>query len=156
VDVEILKRIIAAFEARGVRYVIVGAVALILHGFVRATEDLDFFVEPDPANIDRMREALTDVFHDPLIDEISTEDLLGDYPSVRYAPPGGAFYMDILTRLGEAFSYADLETQRVPFDGLTTTVVTPAMLYRMKKDTLRLQDKADAEALRRRFKLEER
>ena len=149
-----LKRVIAALEARGVEYAIFGAIAMTLHGLVRATEDLDVFVAPDPTNIDRLRHALRDVFDDPHIDEITAVDLLGDYPSVRYAPPLSSFYMDILTRLGEAFAFADLETQRVPVDGLTATVVTPRMLYRMKKGTVRLKDRADAEMLRRQFKLE--
>jgi hypothetical protein len=80
--------------------------------------------------------------------------LLGDYPSVRYAPPRGTFYVDILTRLGDTFTSADLETERVPFDGGHAMVVTPRMLYRMKKDTVRLKDRADAELLRRRFDVE--
>ena len=153
-DFELLKRLIAALESRHVRYAIFGAIAMSLHGLVRATEDLDLFIEPDASNIDRLRQALMDVFADPEIDKITAEDLLGDYPSVRYAPPTGSFYVDILTRLGEAFAFADLETARVPFDGLTTTVVTPRTLYRMKKDTVRLKDRADAEMLRRQFRLE--
>jgi hypothetical protein len=153
-DFEVLKRLIAALEAREVRYAIFGAIALNLHGLVRATEDLDLFIEPEEANIGRLRQALMDVFDDPEIDKITAVDLLGDYPSVRYAPPTGSFYMDILTRLGEAFAFSDLETARVPFDGLTTTVVTPLGLYRMKKDTVRLKDRADAEMLRRQFRLE--
>ena len=153
-DFEVLKRVIAALEARGVEYAIFGAIAMTLHGLVRATEDLDLFVAPDPANIDRLRHALRDVFDDPHIDEITAADLLGDYPSVRYAPPQSGFFMDILTRLGDAFAFGDLETQRVPVDGLTATVVTPRMLYRMKKGTVRLKDRADAEMLRRQFKLE--
>jgi hypothetical protein len=154
VDFAILKRLIAALEARGVCYAIFGAIAMNLHGLVRATEDLDLFVEPEAANVDRLRQALRDVWDDPEIEQISAGDLLGDYPSVRYAPPQSSFYLDILTRLGDAFAFADLETVRVPFDGLTTTVVTPRMLYRMKKDTVRLKDRADAEMLRRQFGLE--
>ena len=153
-DFAILKRLIAALEARGVRYAIFGAVAMNLHGLVRATEDLDVFIEPEAANIDRLRQALHDVFDDPEIDKITAADLLGEYPSIRYAPPDTSFYLDILTRLGDAFSFADLETTRVPFDGLTATAVTPRMLYRMKVNTVRLQDRADAEMLRRQFRLE--
>ena len=52
-DFDLLKRVLAALEARGVQYAIFGAVALNLHGIVRNTEDLDIFVAPDPANIDR-------------------------------------------------------------------------------------------------------
>lgn len=42
---------------------------------------------------------------DPSIDEITAEDLLGDYPAVQYIPPEGAFRLDIPTRLGEAFAF---------------------------------------------------
>ena len=153
-DFAILKRLIAAFEARGVRYAICGAVAMNLHGLVRTTEDLDVFIEPEAANIERLRQALHDVFDDADIAKITAADLLGEYPSIRYVPPDTSFYLDILTRLGDAFAFADLETMRVPFDGLTATAVSPRMLYRMKKDTVRLKDRADAEMLRRQFRLE--
>jgi len=58
-DFEILKRVLAAFEARGVRYAIIDAVAMNLHGLTRSTEDLGIFVEPDAGNIDRLKRALT-------------------------------------------------------------------------------------------------
>lgn len=77
--------------------------------------------------------------------------MLGDYPAVQYVPPTGAFRLDLLTRLGEAFSFADLEIERVPFDDLTVSVVSPRTLYLMKRDTVRLKDRADAEMLRQRF-----
>ncbi|MDP2319283.1 MAG: nucleotidyl transferase AbiEii/AbiGii toxin family protein [Acidobacteriota bacterium] len=154
-DYDILLRVLAALEARGVRYAIFGAVALNMHGLARFTEDLDLFVAPDRANIEQLKAALHDTFNDPTIDEISADDLLGDYPAVQYVPPDGTFHLDILTRLGHAFQFSDLETERVPFDGLTATVVTPIMLYRMKRDTVRLKDKADAQLLRERFGIEE-
>ncbi len=154
-DWDLLTRILAALEARGVEYAIFGAVAMNAHGLVRVTEDLDLFVSPEESNIVRLRQALKDVFDDPNIDQITAEDLAGEYPSVRYAPPGDAFYLDILTRLGEAFRFVDLETVRMPFGDLTVTVVTPRMLYKMKKDTIRLKDRADAEMLRREFHLED-
>jgi hypothetical protein len=95
------------------------------------------------------------VFDDPHIDEITAEDLLGDYPAIQYVPPEGAFFVDILTRLGAAFSFDELETERIDFDGLEVTVVTPRMLHRMKRSTVRPQDLADAARLRDRFGFEE-
>jgi hypothetical protein len=154
-DFDVLKRVLAALEARRVRYAIFGAVALNLHGLARSTEDLDLFVEPEESNIERMKLALKDAISDPEIDQIAAVDLLGAYPAVQYFPPDGAFHIDILTRLGEVFRFADLETERVPFEDLTVTVVTPRMLYRMKRDTVRPKDKADAAAVRERFRLEE-
>ena len=109
--------------------------AVNVHGLPRFTEDLDIFVAPERENVEALKRALRSVFPDPSIDEISADDLLGDYPAVQYVPPEGAFYVDILTRLGEAFRFEDLETQRLPFEGLLVTVVTPRQLYLMKKDT---------------------
>jgi hypothetical protein len=154
-DFEILKRVLAALEARGVRYAIIGAVALNLHGLARSTEDLDIFVEPDADNIERLKLALHDVIDDPDIDEITAADLLGEYPAVQYVPPEGAFHLDILTRLGDAFRFADLETERVAYEDLLVTAVTPRMLYRMKRGTVRPKDAADAAAIRRRFPIDE-
>ena len=113
-DFEILKRVLAALEARGVRYAIIGAVAMNLHGLARSTEDLDIFVEPEAGNIDRLKLALHDAIDDPDIDDIAAADLLGEYPAVQYVPPEGAFHLDILTRLGDAFGFSELETERVP------------------------------------------
>ena len=71
-DVETLKKVLAAFEARGVRYAIIGAVALNLHGLARATEGLDIFLEPDADNVDRLKLALHDAIDDPDIDDITS------------------------------------------------------------------------------------
>jgi hypothetical protein len=154
VDYDATRAVLAAFERAGVHYVIFGGVALNLQGLARATEGLDVFVAPTPDNVERLRTALMSVFQDPHIAEITAEDLLGSYPAVQYVPPDGSFLVDILTRLGDAFSYDDLESERVDFDGLEVSVVTPGTLYRMKKDTVRPRDRADADRLRQRFGFE--
>ncbi len=148
-------RVIASLNEHGVDYVVVGGVALNVHGLVRATEDLDLFVRPDPANIERLRSALRAVWSDPEIDQITAEDLCGDYPAVRYGPPEGTLYLDILTRLGEATRYSDLEFQEKEIEEVRVRVATPKTLYRMKKDTVRPIDRADALALRAAFELGE-
>jgi len=155
VDFDALRQVLAAFEREGVAYAIFGATALNLHGLARSTEDIDIFLEPTAENIDRVRHALHSVFDDPSIDEITAADLLGDYPAVQYVPPAGTFHLDLLTRLGQAFSYTDLEVVRVPFGDLTVSAVSPRTLYRMKRDTVRLKDKADAALLREHFGLED-
>lgn len=152
---EITKRVLAAFEREGVRYVVFGAVALNLLGLARATEDLDLFIAPERENIERLKAALRSVFADPSIEEISPDDLLAEYPAVQYVPPEGDFHLDILTRLGEMFQFGDLEPVRVDLNGQPVWVASPRTLYRMKKGTIRPKDWADAEMLRRRFNLED-
>jgi len=88
----------AALSREAVRYKVVGGIALNLHGLVRATEDLDLFVDPDPTNVERLRTALKSVFADPEVDQITASDLGGDYPAIQYVPPDGAFSIDILAR----------------------------------------------------------
>ncbi len=102
-DYDFTKRVLAALEQHQVHYAVFGAVALNLHGLARFTADLDIFVEPTAENIERLRTALKSVVDDPAIDEISADDLLGEYPAVQYNPPGAEFHIDILTRLGEVY-----------------------------------------------------
>ena len=145
-------RVLRAFESAGLEYVLIGAAAMAFHGLIRATADLDLFIRATPENIERLRTALREAFQgDPEINAISSEDLLGEYPSVRYVPPTGNLYLDLLTRLGEVANFESVEAETKDIDGTSVRVATPAALYRLKKGTIRLQDQADAAALRDRF-----
>ena len=148
-----LLNVFKTFASHGVEYILVGGAALNLHGIIRATEDAEVFVKPARKNIDRLKEALGSVYHDPLIEEITADDLLGEYPAVRYYPPSGTLFFDILTRLDEGFTWSDLKWEEQDIEGVPVRVATPATLYRMKKSTIRLQDRADAERLRDTFNL---
>ncbi len=154
-DYDVTRRVLEALERTGVRYVVIGGVALNLHGLPRATEDLDIFVAPESDNIERLKMALRSVYDDPCIDEITAADLLGDYPAVQYVPPTGDFHIDILTRLGERFDFKSLASERVDLAGLAVSIVTPRTLYRMKRGTVRPKDHVDAERVAKRFHLED-
>lgn len=152
-----LLRVLKAFEDEGLEYVLIGATALAMHGIVRATEGVDFFVRATAENVERLKRAFRSVYaDDPHVDEIRAEDLLGEYPSIRYYPPRGDLYFDILTRLGEAARYEDVTVETKLVAGIHARVATPRALYDLKKDTVRALDRQDAEALRQRFLLEDR
>ena len=147
-------RVLRAFEAQGLEYVLIGATAMGIHGVVRATEDVDLFIRATSENVERLKRAFRDAYSgDSNVDEISAADLLGDYPTVRYYPPSGDLYFDVMTRLGEAASYETVEAEIKDIEGIRVRVATPAALYRLKKGTIRPLDRRDAEALRRRFDL---
>lgn len=150
-----MRALLAAFEREGVRYVLIGSMAMAAHGVVRATRDIDFFVRAEADDVERLKRALRSVFDDASIDEIHTEDLAGDYPVIQYAPPAGDYTIDLIARLGEAFAFDDLDAEPLEIDGVRVMVATPATLYRMKRDTVRPQDRVDAATLRERFHLEE-
>jgi hypothetical protein len=144
-----------ALEAEQAEYVIFGGAALNVHGLVRATEDVDVFIRVTAENVERVKRALRRVWDDPCIDDITYEDLSGDYPAVRYGPPDETIYLDILARLGEAYRYEDIEAQTVRVRNTDVRVATPRMLYVMKRDTVRPRDHVDAAALKSRFHIEE-
>lgn len=123
-DVDLITRIAAALRREDVRYKVVGAIALNAHGIARGTQALDLFVEPSDTNIARLRDALESVFAgDPSLDEISASDLAGDYPAIQYVSPDGAFSIDILARLGEAFGFDDLEVLAIAGAGAPRRMV---------------------------------
>ena len=80
---------------------------------------------------------------------------MGEYPAVQYVPPEGDFHVDILTRLGEAFRFEDLEPDETTLDGVKVRLVSPRTLFRMKRDTVRPKDRLDADGLRAKYGFEE-
>lgn len=153
-DYEKLLELFRALVRHEVEYVVVGAVALALHGIVRGTQDVDLFVRPTEENVARLREALFDVWKDPAISEISAAELAGEIPVVRYTPTD-EMTVDLIARLGEAFAFDQIEWEEVDAGGVKVRVATPRMLLKMKKDTLRPIDGRDAYELRERFGLED-
>jgi len=150
-----LQELFAALADEGVEYVLVGGVAINLHGIARATEDADLFVRPDAENVARLRRALQRVTGDRDVEGIRAEDLAGAYPIVRYVSPDGRLTVDILSRLGDRFRYGDLEAEVVRLDDVEVRVATPATLWRMKRDTVRAVDAEDAARLQAAFGLSE-
>ncbi|HEV2791261.1 MAG TPA: hypothetical protein VGV69_08195 [Solirubrobacterales bacterium] len=53
-----LRSLLEALNTGGVRFVVIGGVAVGAHGYVRGTEDLDLVPDPDPENLTRLTEAL--------------------------------------------------------------------------------------------------
>lgn len=120
-------------------------------GLDRGTRDLDLFVSPDPDNVERLRNALNSVFEDPEINSITAQDLGGPYPVIQYGPPNMDYTIELVSRLGDAWSFENLELERVDAGGVTITVVTPSVLYAMKRDTVRLREWDDAARLAQAF-----
>ena len=154
-EFEEVTRVLTAFERRGVRYVLVGSMAMAAQGIVRATRDMDVFISAEAENVERLKAALRELYADPQIEEIRAEELAGDYPVVQYVPPSGDYSIDILARLGEAFRFDDIESEETVLGSIRVRVATPRTLYRMKRGSVRAQDCLDAEILKERFGLAE-
>jgi acylphosphatase len=149
-------RVLRAFEEHGLEYVLIGAAAMGFHGIVRATEDLDIVIRATAENVERLKRAFRQVYSDdPNVDQISADDLLGEYPAVRYYPPSGDLYFDVVTRLGEAAAFDTIDSMIMEVEGIEVAVATPHALYRLKRDTVRPLDHSDAERLKQQFGLDD-
>jgi hypothetical protein len=155
IDFNRVLSIVEAFNRESVDYKIFGGVAVNLHGLPRTTDDVDFFVDPKPENVVRIKRALRSIWDDPHLDEIQDGEMIGAYPNFSYEPPDEPFSIDVVSRLGDAFVYGDLEAETIEIQGLSVRLVTAETLYRMKRDTVRPIDKIDAVRLRKKFDLKE-
>jgi len=134
--------ILKAFSEERVDYVLIGGVAVILHGFPRLTEDVDILLKVDPENLEKLKKALEKVFGDPSIDDITLRDLK-EYAVVRYGTPEG-FYIDLIGRVGEVADYANIDSEEMSLEDVKIKVATADALYRLKKDSVRPKDQNDA------------
>ena len=136
--------LLRAFIARDVRFLIVGAYALGVHGRPRATGDLDVWVEPTPENAERVMRALAD-FGAPL----------GDVRVEDFSRPGVVFQMglpprriDVLTELtGVTFAEAWPSRRRGPFGPVEVDYLGREAFIRNKRQTGRTKDLGDVESL---------
>jgi hypothetical protein len=139
-----------AFHEHDVEYVLIGGIAVILHGIPRVTEDLDIFLKEDHKNIMRFKDALRVVFEDESIDDI-TDDDLKKYAVVRYGTPDN-YYIDIFCRIGEVFKYEDLNYDVISSHGILIRIATIQTLIQLKQNTIREIDKADVLLLSEKLK----
>jgi hypothetical protein len=139
-------RVLESLDREKVQYILVGGVAVILHGIERLTQDIDMFVKMDDKNIQRLKKALLSIFDDESIEEITLEELK-EFAVIRYGTPDD-FYIDIMARIGEVAVYEDLEYETIYYEGIKIRIATPETLYNLKKDSLRYKDKFDAAYLK--------
>lgn len=142
-------RILDDLNGAGVSYVLIGGIALIRHGIVRATRDIDAVFDPDPDNVERIR-ALVEKWSATRPDgsAIPEGGIAGDR-TIHLSTPHGE--LDLLSEVATALPFSDLleraETRRV--DGVGAPICSLADLVAMKRSVGRerdLVDLADLEA----------
>ena len=138
------KDLLAAFNAHGVEYLVVGAHALAAHGHVRATKDLDIWVRPDAENAGRVIRAI-EAFGAPLQD-LSEQDLT--QPGTIFQIGVEPLRIDIITSIdGVEFSAAWPDRVMSRFEHEPVPVLSKRRLIQNKQASGRLQDLADVERL---------
>ncbi|MGB7136406.1 MAG: DUF6036 family nucleotidyltransferase [Acidobacteriaceae bacterium] len=141
-----LRELLLAFNAHGVRYLVVGGYAVGIHAEPRATKNLDIFICADVENAERVYRALA-AYGAPL-SGVSPADFCSDPDSVfQIAQP--PLRVDILQQIdGVTFDEAWSKRIDASLDDVSVPVISADDLVRNKLASGRLQDLADAEAVR--------
>jgi predicted nucleotidyltransferase len=136
-------RILEDLNGAGVRYVLIGGIALIRHGVVRATRDIDAVFDSDPANVDRIR-SLVDQWGATRPDgsPIPEGGIAGDR-TIHLSTPQGE--LEFLSEVAAGLTFSDLlrrsEARRV--DGVEAPICSLADLVAMKRSVGRERDLVD-------------
>ena len=136
--------LLRAFIAADVRFLVVGAYALALHGRPRATGDLDVWIDATPENATRVMRALA-AFGAPLTD-VSVDDFSREGVTYQIGVPPGR--IDILTTL-TALTFAEAWPgwMRRPFGDVDVDFIGREAFIRNKRATGHTKDLADIEGM---------
>ncbi len=142
-----LLRLCRELNACSAKYLVIGGMAIIQHGFVRGTEDIDLLIDSSPENFEKVRAAML-TLPDGAVRDVEPGDL-DKYIVVRV---GDEFVIDLMRlACGIAYAEASEDAVIVTIRGVAIPFASPRMLLRLKQ-TYREKDALDRAFLTRLLK----
>lgn len=154
------EEIFRELNKRRVDYVVVGGVAVVLHGVVRLTADLDLMLHLDEKNLARFVELMNDLGYRPKV-PVKAESLIDpenrrlwfEEKNMRvfsfYHPKKGIMLIDIFINEPVSYDKIKKDAVKMKMGNLLIPTVSVEDLIKLKEISGRPQDMADIEALRR-------
>jgi len=153
------EEILRAFQKQKVKYVLVGGIAVNLHGSVRSTADLDILVEMSEDNLKKIVKILKRRGYrvkqpvDPMkiVDSKTREEWIKNrhMRAFNFYKEDGLKEVDIIIDSPVSFTQAKKNTLRIKVDDLTLPVISIDKLIEMKRKTKRAVDKLDIGELKK-------
>jgi hypothetical protein len=153
------ENVFRSLEKNNIRYAVAGGVALVLHGVVRFTADLDLIVDLEPENLRRFVQVMAELGYRPR-NPVKAEDILD--PAIRAGwkrekgmevfsfvdPAQPMTLIDVFIEEKIPFQEVLQEIVRMTAKGITISIVSLRHLKRLKQAAGRPQDLADIEAIK--------
>jgi hypothetical protein len=147
-------QLMEALVGADVRFILIGGLAVGVHGAVRATRDMDIVPDPDPLNLERLAAVLRQLE----ARQIGVDTGLLPYQATEPEglAAGGSFQLatvhgqlDVLQESGVIPAYAELAEDAIEIDwrGHPIRVCSLARLREMKRAANRPLDQLDLDAL---------
>lgn len=138
-----LVRLCRALNQERAQYIVIGGMAMIQAGFVRATVDIDLLIEVSQENQVKVRTALM-TLPDQAVRDVQPDDI-ERYMVVRIADE---FVIDLMAKAcGVDFSQAMEDIEHVAIDGVVIPFASAKLMWRLKQ-TNREKDELDRLFLR--------
>ena len=155
-----VETIVRALNAAGIRYLIAGGLAVVAHGYVRFTADVDLVLDLEPGNVNRAIVAFGRLGYRPrapvAFEELADSEKRAQWVREKgltvfslYSPEHPATEVDVFVEAPFDFDAAYRRAAREEVaDGATATFVGLSDLLRLKEQAGRPQDVVDIEKLR--------
>ncbi len=136
--VEDLVKLCRSLNSAGAKYIVIGGMAVIQAGFVRATADIDLLVDAAPVNQEKIRAALMEL-PDQSVRDMHPDDL-DNYMVVKVADE---IVVDLMKlACGINYEEASKSILSVKIRDTIIPFASPELLLRLK-NTVREKDKMD-------------
>lgn len=145
--------ILRRFYDLDVNYVVIGGVAAILHGVLRATFDLDVVIDFDEKNVAKIIKVLEEFNLKPTvpIDPAELSDAIKrkewqekkNARVINFIDPEGIYRLDVAL----IYNYGEIKPLKITIDGVSVYVVGKEKLIQMKKAAGRDIDLRDIQYL---------
>jgi predicted nucleotidyltransferase len=143
------EKLLVRLADAAVEFIVVGGVAVTLHGYTRLTEDVDILIHRTPGNITRLLTSLA-AYGEGFARELCADDFTDEEGAIRIVEETEQSQIDIFTRLS-GLHFDDVLADAPTFDvsGRTIRYASKATLLRLKEASSREKDRVDAAALRK-------
>ncbi|MES2595021.1 MAG: nucleotidyltransferase [Verrucomicrobiota bacterium] len=143
------EKLLVRLADHGVKFIVVGGVAVALQGYLRTTEDVDVLVEASRENVVRLLESLSD-YGEGFSRGLSPDDFTDDEGAIRIVEEAEFCQIDIFTRMTGLY-YHDLlpDSGVLDLGGRSVRYASKVSLIRLKSSSVREKDRLDVIALSR-------
>ncbi len=143
------EKLLALLASAGVRFVVVGGIAVSLQGYVRFTEDVDLLLDDSPANIRLLLDTLAN-YGEGYARELSPEDFDDEEGAIRIVEEIEQCQVDLFTRMsGRRYSDVRKDADLFPLHNHEIPYASKESLIAWKSRSVREKDRIDANALQR-------
>ena len=142
------EKLLVLLAKGGVRFILVGGVAVAIQGYVRLTEDVGLLIDDGAENLNLMLKILTG-YGEGFARELSAVDFTDEEGAIRIVEETEQMQIDIFTRMsGRRFADVVADADRFEAGGYAIAVASKRSLIGWKEGSQREKDRLDAIALR--------